>query len=122
MPRRRPIAENCKRLRALPSGVAELTALTKLDAFGCEALQTLPQHLGQLTALQDLDISYTALATLPDSIGEGVKPVSAICNIAPSAIYISANEPSVGHIVECLQCIKIVISEPSSAAQAVAPL
>lgn len=55
----------------MPSGVAELTALTKLDAFGCEALQALPQHFGQLNALQDLDVSHCgSLQQLPDSIGE----------------------------------------------------
>lgn len=64
------VAENCKRLTALPPGTAELMALTKLDAFGCEALQTLPEHIGQLAALQDLDISHTALHQLPQSIGE----------------------------------------------------
>lgn len=64
-------AENCKRLTALPEGIAELSALTKLDAFGCEALLSLPQHLGQLSALQELDVTHCAsLQRLPDSIGE----------------------------------------------------
>ncbi len=61
---------SCKRLVALPSGIAEATALTKVNAFGCQALQCLPENIGQLKVLQDLDASQcTSLQALPDSIG-----------------------------------------------------
>jgi hypothetical protein len=61
---------SCKRLVALPSGIAEATALLKLNAFGCQALQCLPENMGQLKVLQDLDVSQcTSLQALPDSIG-----------------------------------------------------
>lgn len=64
---------SCKRLVALPSGIAEATALTKLNAFGCQALQWLPDNMGQLQVLQDLDVSQcTSLQALPDSIGGGM--------------------------------------------------
>ena len=61
---------SCKRLVTLPSGIAEATALLKLNAFGCQALQCLPENMGQLKVLQDLDVSQcTSLQALPDSIG-----------------------------------------------------
>ena len=57
------IAENCKRLTALPPLPAAV-ALLRLDLFGCEALTTLP-GIEHLESLQELDLSYTAISRLP---------------------------------------------------------
>ena len=75
---------------ALPSGMAEATALTKLNTFGCETLQCLPENMGQMKVLQDLDVSHcTSLQALPASIGGNAPSRMAVSNIGVSLYTLS---------------------------------
>ncbi|XP_074338508.1 disease resistance protein Roq1-like isoform X2 [Apium graveolens] len=59
----------CKNLKFLPSTICNLRKLEHLILYGCSYLEELPCELGEMKSLSLLSIEFTAITSLPESIG-----------------------------------------------------
>jgi hypothetical protein len=57
-------------IEKINESIGNLVNLEKLTIRSCDYLQKIPNSIGKLQKLKELEITYCALVTLPESIGE----------------------------------------------------